>query len=114
MDKKYITARVLRKNMTPQECKLWNLLKNRQLNGIKFVRQYPIGPYIVDFASRREHIVIELDGRQHNIPENISNDNIRTEYLISQGYKVIRFWNNDIDDNIDGVYLKLLELLNNK
>lgn len=100
--------------MTPQECKLWNLLKNRQLNGIKFVRQYPIGPYIVDFASRREHIVIELDGGQHNIPENISNDNIRTEYLISQGYKVIRFWNNDIDDNIDGVYLKLLELLNNK
>ncbi len=114
MDKKYITARVLRKNMTPLECKLWNLLKNRQLNGIKFVRQYPIGPYIVDFASRREHIVIELDGGQHNIPENISNDNIRTEYLISQGYKVIRFWNNDIDDNIDGVYLKLLELLNNK
>ena len=114
MDKKYITARVLRKNMTPLECKLWNLLKNRQLNGIKFVRQYPIGPYIVDFASRREHIVIELDGGQHNNPENISYDNIRTEYLISQGYKVIRFWNNEIDNNIDGVYLKLLELLNNK
>ncbi len=72
MDKKYITARVLRKNMTPQEYKLWDLLKNRQLNGIKFVRQYPIGPYIVDFASRREHIVIELDGGQHNSPENIS------------------------------------------
>lgn len=114
MDKKYITARVLRKNMTPQEYKLWNLLKNRQLNGIKFVRQYPICPYIVDFASRREHIVIEIDGGHHNIPENISNDTVRTEYLISQGYKVIRFWNNEIDDNIDGVYLKLLELLNNK
>ena len=62
MDKKYFLARNLRKNMTPQEAKLWNLLKNRQLNGLKFVRQYPIGSYIVDFVCRTKYLVIEIDG----------------------------------------------------
>ena len=103
MDIKYETARKLRHNMTPQERKLWNLLRNRSFKGLKFVRQYPIGNYIVDFACRLEKIVIEIDGGQHNEIANIIYDNKRTNFLEEQGYKVIRFWNNEIDNNIEGV-----------
>ncbi len=111
MDKKYILARKLRNDMTPQEFKLWNLLRNRQFEGAKFVRQYPIGSYIVDFACRRKRLVIELDGGQHNEIENIKYDNERTTYLTNKGYKVLRFWNNEIDNNLEGVYLKILSAL---
>ncbi len=112
MKEKYIKARELRHNTTPQEQKLWNLLKNRQFKGIKFVRQYPIGSYIVDFACRKEKVIIEIDGGQHKIDSNIIYDNKRTEYLNSRGYKVYRFWNNEIDANIEGVYEKLLSIFN--
>lgn len=111
MDKKYVLARELRQYMTPQEYKLWALLRNKKFNGVKFVRQYPIGPYIVDFACRKKSIVIELDGGQHNEIQNKINDDKRTEYLISKGYKVLRFWNSEIDNNIEGVYLKLAALI---
>ncbi len=104
-------ARNLRKNITSQEQKLWNLLRNRQFFGVKFVRQYPIGPYIVDFVCRRKKLVIELDGGQHNTDENIEKDNERTEFLRSKGYTVIRFWNNEIDSNIEGVYLRLMSFI---
>lgn len=113
MDKKYFIARKLRKNTTLQEYKIWCLLKNRQLNGLKFVRQYPIGSYIVDFACRKEKLIIEIDGGQHNFDENIVFDNKRTEFLINNGYKIIRFWNNEIDENIEGVYLRLQEFIQN-
>lgn len=111
MDKKFILARNLRKNMTTQEAKLWDLLRNRQFGGFKFVRQYPIGSYIVDFACRKKKLIIELDGGQHNFPENIKQDNERTMYLEERGYKVIRFWNNDIDNNLEGVYLEIMSCL---
>lgn len=111
MDKKYTLARELRQNMTPQEYKLWVLLRNRKFNGVKFVREYPIGPYIVDFACRKKRIVLELDGGQYNEISNKDSDDKRTEYLISKGYKVLRFWNNEIDNNIEGVYLKLSALI---
>ena len=111
MYKKYLQARELRQNMTPQEYKLWALLRNRKFNGVKFVKQYPIGSYIVDFAGRKKRIVIELDGGQHNEIQNKINDDKRTEYLISIGYKVLRLWNNEIDNNIEGVYLKLAALI---
>lgn len=106
MNSKNIVARVLRKNQTPQEQKLWNLIRNNQL-GVKFKRQYPIGNYIVDFVCREKWLVIELDGSQHNEDENILNDNERTLYLNSRGFKVIRFWNNDINNNIEGVILEI-------
>ena len=106
MNPKNIVARVLRKNQTPQEQKLWNLIRNNQL-GVKFKRQYPIGNYIVDFVCREKWLVIELDGSQHNEDENILNDNERTLYLNSRGFKVIRFWNNDINNNIEGVILEI-------
>ena len=109
MDTKYTRARNLRKESTAQEKIIWNLIRNRQLNGLKFVRQYPIGRYIADFACRQKKIVIELDGGQHNELEAIKYDKERTDYIVSQGYRVIRFWNNDIDSNLEGVYEKLLE-----
>ena len=102
-------SRQLRKNMTPQERKLWYIIKNRQFNGYRFRRQFPLGQYIVDFICREKKIIIEIDGGQHNEIKNIQYDNERTEYLISEGYKVLRFWNNDIDKNIGGVYEKLKE-----
>ena len=113
MDKKYIKAKLLRKNSTSHEKIIWNIIRNRKLNGLKFVRQYPIGAYIVDFACREKKLVIELDGGQHNESENISYDEKRTAFLESQGYKVIRFWNNEIDKNLEGVYEKILEFISN-
>ena len=107
MDNKIILARNLRKNSTIQERRLWNLLKNRQFYNLKFKRQQPIGEYIVDFICKEAKIIIEIDGGQHNEPENIDYDNARTEFLNSLGYKVIRFWNNEIYENIEGVLLKL-------
>ena len=103
-------SRQLRKNMTPQERKLWYIIRNRQFYGYRFRRQFPFGQYIVDFICREKKIIIEIDGGQHNEIKNILYDNKRTEYLISEGYKVLRFWNNDIDKNIDGVYEKLKEV----
>lgn len=100
-------ARKLRKNITPQEKILWQLLRNHQFYGYEIRRQSPIGKYIVDFVCRKKKIIIELDGGQHNSPENIQADAERTIYLESKGYKVVRFWNNEVTHNIDGVYKKL-------
>ena len=113
MNKYNLLARNLRKSQTPQEQKLWNLLRNRQLLGYKFKRQYPIGNYIVDFVCREKRLVIELDGGQHNIAVNIHYDFLRSEYIKQRGFKVIRFWNKEIDENIEGVIAKITEELNN-
>ena len=112
MENKTILARNLRKNSTIQERRLWNLLKNRQFHNLKFKRQQPIGDYIVDFICKEAKIIIEIDGGQHNEPANIEYDKIRTEYLNTLGYKVIRFWNNEIYENIEGVVLRLGEEIN--
>lgn len=100
-------ARELRINMTKQERKLWNLLKNRQFYGYRFRRQFPIGFYIVDFICREKKIIIELDGGQHAQLDIKKHDIKRSEFLKAEGYTVIRFWNNDIDNNIAGVYEEL-------
>lgn len=112
MSNKTFLARNLRKNATIQERRLWNLLKNRQFYNLKFKRQQPIGDYIVDFICKEAKIIIEVDGGQHNEPENIEYDKTRTEYLNNLGYKVIRFWNNEIYENIEGVVLRLKEEIN--
>lgn len=109
MDKRVILARKLRKNQTPQEYKLWQMLRNHKFHNLEFKRQYPMGDYIVDFICREKKLIIEIDGGQHNTDENIEYDAKRTEYLKSRGYKVIRFWNNDIDNNIEGVFIRLEE-----
>ena len=82
-------ARKLRKNMTPQEHIMWNLLRNHRYKGLEFRRQQPIGNYIVDFVCRQKKLIIELDGGQHNEDEYIIKDNERTEYLKSLGLKEI-------------------------
>lgn len=111
MDRRNILARKLRKNQTPQELKLWKILRNQQFYGLKFRRQYPIGNYIVDFICKEEKIIIELDGGQHNSLGNIEKDKIRTEFLKIKGYKVIRFWNDEVDKNLEGVFNKLKEII---
>ena len=87
MKKNTDLARELRKNQTPQEKKIWNLLRNHQFYGYEFRRQYPIGDYIVDFICREQKIIVEIDGSQHNTSEHIHYDAERTKYLESKGYK---------------------------
>ncbi|MGA2467088.1 MAG: DUF559 domain-containing protein [Thermodesulfobacteriota bacterium] len=99
----YITgiAKTLRKNNTDVERLLWEHLKARQLEGVKFRRQQPIGRYIVDFVSFEKNIVIEIDGGQHSVGKD--RDEERDNWLGVQGFKVLRFWNNKIIQNIEGV-----------
>jgi very-short-patch-repair endonuclease len=86
-------ANQLRETMTLAEAVLWQHLRNRRFQKIKFRRQHPIGRYIVDFVCLEKHLVIELDGGQHQ--EQIEYDQRRTDYLTKQGFRVIRFWNNE-------------------
>ena len=98
-------SRNLRKNMTPQEVKLWQYIKNEQL-GVKFRRQYSIdNKYIADFVCLEKKLIIEIDGGQHN---DSFSDVQRTFYIEKEGFKIIRFWNNEIDKNIEGC-IKLLK-----
>jgi len=94
-------ARRLRKNMTDAEKHLWRYLRHEQIEGCKFRRQNPIGPYIVDFISFDAMLIIELDGGQH--AENIEADQQRTQFLNSRGFKVIRFWNNQVLQETEAV-----------
>ncbi len=110
MKKNVSLARNLRKNATSQEQKFWQMVRNHSFFGLEFRRQYPIGDYIVDFICRKKNLIVELDGGQHNTPEAIEYDKIRTDFLKSKGYLVLRFWNFEIDNNIDGVYEKLVEV----
>ena len=105
-------AKILRKNSTIYENKLWYLLRNRQFHNLKFKRQFPIGKYIVDFICHEKMLIIEIDGGQHNEDNNIEKDIERTKYIESLGFKVIRFWNNDISENIEGVLNKIEDYIN--
>ena len=107
-------AKILRKNLTPQERKLWNILRNSQFYGFKFKRQVPIGNYVADFVCEIHNLIIEIDGGQHNVPDQREKDENRTEFFISQNYKVLRFWNFEIDKNIDDVCNKIYITLMNK
>jgi very-short-patch-repair endonuclease len=93
-------ARRLRSDQTDAEAKLWRHLRSRQLAGHKFVRQEPIGPYICDFVCRERRLVIEVDGGQH---ADSSADKVRDAWLRSRCYQVLRFWNNDVLTNVEGV-----------
>ncbi|MEA2975309.1 MAG: hypothetical protein QOF19_829 [Alphaproteobacteria bacterium] len=93
-------ARLLRGNSTDAETKLWNRLRSRSIHGHKFVRQEPIGPYIADFVCRERRLVIEIDGGQHATDKR---DVIRDKWLRDHRYGVLRFWNNDVIGNIEGV-----------
>ena len=94
-------ARKLRKNMTDAETRIWQLIRKRQVMGLKFRKQAPIGPYIADFVCYERKLVIEIDGGQHKDRE--AYDARRTEWLESQGFEVIRFWNNEVLKDPDAV-----------
>lgn len=98
----------LRKNQTVQETILWSRLRRKSL-GYKFRRQQAVGEYIVDFFCPEKNLIIEVDGWQHN--EARQYDEKRTKYLESLGLKVVRFWNNEVNDNLEGVLLKIQENL---
>ncbi len=102
-------ARVLRRQMTDAEHRLWYHLRARRMHGCKFRRQYPIGPYITDFACIEARLVIEADGGQHN--ERTVHDAERTACLESHGYTVLRFWNDEILRNTEAVLEKIYDEL---
>lgn len=93
-------ARALRRRMTDAETHLWRALRAQQLCGAKFRRQVPFGPYILDFACHAARLVIEVDGGQH---AESASDIKRDRYIEASGYRVLRFWNNDVLANLDGV-----------
>lgn len=94
-------ARQLRGNMTEAEQRLWSALRRRQLDGLRFRRQVPLGRFIVDFACYEARIVAELDGGQHAEPE--AEDAARNKWLEDRGFRVLRFWNDEVFENLGGV-----------
>ena len=104
-------ARSLRAAATEAERGLWQRLRNRQLKGAKFRRQHQIGPYIADFFCPEARLVIELDGGQHARQAEREADRRRTQYLEGQGYTVLRFWNHEVLNNIDGLLARIVEYL---
>jgi very-short-patch-repair endonuclease len=101
-------SRRLRRNATIAEQRLWYRLRSRSLYGMKFVRQEPIGPYIVDFVCREQRLIIEVDGGQHAESER---DLVRDQWLRDHNYRILRFWNNDVIQNTDGVLQAIAEVL---
>jgi very-short-patch-repair endonuclease len=94
-------ARRLRKDSTPAEVILWKHLRSRRFDQFKFRRQRPVGPYVVDFICLGLELIIELDGESH-LPKQ-GRDQARDAYLWEQGYRVLRFWNNQIYDELESV-----------
>ena len=94
-------ARQLRQPLTPAEALLWRALRGRQANGLKFRRQHPIGPYVADFYCAQAQLVIEIDGASHLGQEEY--DQARTAWLESQGYRVVRYTNSEVQENIAAV-----------
>ena len=94
-------AKVLRSNQTDAEQRLWYHLRAHRFIGLKFKRQKPVGRYIVDFVCLEHRLIIELDGGQH--AEQVAYDQHRDAWLRSQGYMVLRFWNNDVMQQLEGV-----------
>jgi len=102
-------ARKLRQQQTDVETKLWLRLRDRQLCGAKFRRQHPIGPYIVDFCCPDRGLIVELDGGQH--AEQTAADQVRTCFLETDGYRVVRFWNHEVLEQMDAILQEIVTLL---
>ena len=102
-------ARELRKNLTEAERTLWRYLRLRQFDGNKFRRQQPIGKYIVDFVCLEKKLIVEVDGGQHS--EQVVYDSERNEWLERQGFRMLRFWNNQVLKEIDAVKERMMEEL---
>ena len=101
-------ARALRRNATDAERIMWRLLRDRRLDGVKFRRQVPIGPFVADFASVEHRLVVELDGGQH---AESPSDAARNRFLAANGWRVVRFWNNEVMRNREGVFESIQQAL---
>jgi very-short-patch-repair endonuclease len=99
--------RELRRNQTEAEKTLWAHLRNKQFYGMKFFRQYSIGPYILDFYCPTMRLAVELDGGQHNLCESKEYEAVRSEYLKAQGVEVLRFWNHEVLLDMESVLSEL-------
>src|SRR4030065_2975750 len=109
-------AHDLRHNLTDTEARLWSYLRAHRLHNVHFRRQHTIGKYIVDFCAPRYKLIIELDGSQHL--KNKAQDNERYSYLATKGYRILRFWNNEVSNSLEGVIIaieqELIEIESNK
>ena len=105
-------AEELRHDQTDAEAKLWSRLRAHRMDGVHFRRQYAIGNYIIDFCSPRRKLIIEVDGSQHIDQRDY--DLGRTEFLESLGFQVLRFWNNEIMNDIDTVAGVILDALHRR
>jgi very-short-patch-repair endonuclease len=103
-----VKARTLRKNSTEAEKRLWAALRSRRFNGYKFRRQRPIGCYIADFVCMEHKLIIEADGGQH---ADSAHDSERDVWLKGEGWRILRFWNNDVLANMEGVLTGILREL---
>jgi very-short-patch-repair endonuclease len=100
---KTMRAREMRRTMTKQEVVLWTYLRNAQMSGFSFRRQHPVGPFFIDFYCPSAKLAIELDGGQHATEESRAYDDARTGFLARNGITVLRFWNHELKDNLEGV-----------
>ena len=105
-------ARKLRSNMTDAETRLWQRLRRGQLGGSKFRRQYPIAGYVVDFVNLDARLIIEVDGGQHGV--HAQDDRMRDQVLASRGFRVLRFWNNQVLGEMEAVLERILSELNER
>jgi very-short-patch-repair endonuclease len=98
----------LRRNLTDAEQRLWHYLRQKQINGFHFRKQCPVGPYIADFACLSAKLIVEVDGGQH---ADSATDDARDAWFTAHGYRTLRFWNNDVLQNTEGVILTITEAL---
>lgn len=104
-------ARLLRQHQTPTETLLWEQLRARRLAGFKFRRQYVIGQYIVDFVCLEAKLIVELDGGHHANREQLAYDDVRTQFLQALEFRVLRFWNEEVEKDLDGVLERIEKAL---
>ena len=107
-------AHGLRRTETLAEKRLWEQLRNRTLDGLKFVRQAPLGPYVVDFLNREHQFIIEVDGATHSTDAEVMYDSRRTAFLAAESYRVIRFQNDEILNGMDEVLTLIIEVQQNR
>ncbi|NJL07499.1 MAG: endonuclease domain-containing protein [Methylacidiphilales bacterium] len=106
-DRQRARARDLRQTMTRAETLLWRHLKAHRADGLGFRRQTPIGPYIVDFVCHAAQLIVELDGESHDFPSRQNRDEVRDAWLRSQGFRVLRFTNDEVLGNLEGVVMAI-------
>jgi len=102
-------AKQLRSTMTEVEKKIWYQLRAKRFAGYKFRRQVPMGKYIPDFICYQPKLIVELDGGQHALQQDY--DKVRDAFFVSEGFRVLRFWNNEVMENMDGVLTVILNAL---